>query len=150
MFRKPSCTETLSVFENSVEILIHDFWTKLYPETRLTIAVRIVWFRGAIKQQNSISPSFLSLNYCHFWFVKLATETKRGEKGTKSFLQCVYLVMQQLVVVCRCHDQLCEDQTEACEREGSRSGAGLPDFSWYKIPKREKIYQITTNYTKCS
>jgi hypothetical protein len=27
--------------------------------------------------------------------------------------------------------------------------AGLPDFSWYKIPKREKIDQITTNYTKC-
>jgi hypothetical protein len=25
----------------------------------------------------------------------------------------------------------------------------LPDFSWYKIPKREKIFQITTNYTKC-
>jgi hypothetical protein len=24
--------------------------------------------------------------------------------------------------------------------------AGLPDFSWYKIPKREKIYQITTSY----
>jgi hypothetical protein len=27
--------------------------------------------------------------------------------------------------------------------------AGLPDFSWYKIPKRGKIYQITTNRTKC-
>jgi hypothetical protein len=26
---------------------------------------------------------------------------------------------------------------------------GLPDFSWHKIPKREKIYQITANYTKC-
>jgi hypothetical protein len=25
---------------------------------------------------------------------------------------------------------------------------GLSDFSWYKIPKREKIYKITTNYTK--
>jgi hypothetical protein len=24
----------------------------------------------------------------------------------------------------------------------------LPDFSWSKIPKRGKIYQITTNYTK--
>jgi hypothetical protein len=23
--------------------------------------------------------------------------------------------------------------------------AGLPDFSWYKITKRDKIYQITTN-----
>jgi hypothetical protein len=22
---------------------------------------------------------------------------------------------------------------------------GLPDFSWYNIPKREEIYQITTN-----
>jgi hypothetical protein len=21
-------------------------------------------------------------------------------------------------------------------------GAGMPDFSWYKIPKREKLYQI--------
>jgi hypothetical protein len=26
---------------------------------------------------------------------------------------------------------------------------GLPDLCWYKIPTREKIYQITTNYTKC-
>jgi hypothetical protein len=29
-------------------------------------------------------------------------------------------------------------------------GAGLPDFSWYKIPKREKYTKLTqTNYTKC-
>jgi hypothetical protein len=26
--------------------------------------------------------------------------------------------------------------------------SGLPDFSWYSIPKRGKIYQMTTNYTK--
>jgi protoporphyrinogen oxidase len=26
--------------------------------------------------------------------------------------------------------------------------AGLPDFSWYNIPKREKIYQITIRYSK--
>jgi hypothetical protein len=26
--------------------------------------------------------------------------------------------------------------------------AGLPDFSWYKIPKRGKIYQMTTKCTK--
>jgi hypothetical protein len=26
--------------------------------------------------------------------------------------------------------------------------SGLPDFSWYKIPKRGKIYQLTTNHTK--
>jgi hypothetical protein len=26
--------------------------------------------------------------------------------------------------------------------------AGLPDFSWFKIPKLGKIYQITTKYTK--
>jgi hypothetical protein len=26
--------------------------------------------------------------------------------------------------------------------------AGLPDFSWYNIPKRGKIYQMTTKYTK--
>jgi hypothetical protein len=25
---------------------------------------------------------------------------------------------------------------------------GLPDFSWYKIPKRGKIYQMTTKYSK--
>jgi hypothetical protein len=25
---------------------------------------------------------------------------------------------------------------------------GLPDFSWYKIPIWEKLYQITTNFTK--
>jgi hypothetical protein len=29
------------------------------------------------------------------------------------------------------------------------SGAGLPDFSWYNVPTRGKIYQIHTNYTKC-
>jgi hypothetical protein len=28
-------------------------------------------------------------------------------------------------------------------------GAGLPDFSWYNIPKRGKIYRITTKYIKC-
>jgi hypothetical protein len=27
-------------------------------------------------------------------------------------------------------------------------GAGLPDFSWYNIPKRDKIYQMTLKYTK--
>jgi hypothetical protein len=26
--------------------------------------------------------------------------------------------------------------------------AGLPDFSWYGIPKREKYTKITTKYTK--
>jgi hypothetical protein len=26
--------------------------------------------------------------------------------------------------------------------------SGLPDFSWYNIPKRGKIYQSTTKYTK--
>jgi hypothetical protein len=25
---------------------------------------------------------------------------------------------------------------------------GLPDFSWFKIPKRGKLYQISTKYTK--
>jgi hypothetical protein len=25
---------------------------------------------------------------------------------------------------------------------------GLPDFSWYNIPTRRKIYQITTKYSK--
>jgi hypothetical protein len=30
-----------------------------------------------------------------------------------------------------------------------RLGSGLPYFSWYKIPKPGKIYQITTNFTKC-
>jgi hypothetical protein len=24
----------------------------------------------------------------------------------------------------------------------------LPDFSWYNVPKRGKIYQITIKYTK--
>jgi hypothetical protein len=28
--------------------------------------------------------------------------------------------------------------------------SGLPDFSWYNIPKRVEIYQITTKYTKRS
>jgi hypothetical protein len=26
--------------------------------------------------------------------------------------------------------------------------AGLPDFCWFKIPKRGEIYQVTTKYTK--
>jgi hypothetical protein len=38
-------------------------------------------------------------------------------------------------------------QTIAATENGTIE-AGLPDFSWYKIPKRGKIYQITTNYTK--
>jgi hypothetical protein len=25
---------------------------------------------------------------------------------------------------------------------------GLPDFTWYNLPKRKKIYQITVKYTK--
>jgi hypothetical protein len=29
-----------------------------------------------------------------------------------------------------------------------RSSAGLPDFSWSKHPKREKIYQKATNCSK--
>jgi hypothetical protein len=32
---------------------------------------------------------------------------------------------------------------------GGRSVPGLPGFSWYKIPKWGKIYQISMNYTKC-
>jgi hypothetical protein len=32
-------------------------------------------------------------------------------------------------------------------RGGNKSG--LPDFSLYKIPKQEKIFQISTNNTKC-
>jgi hypothetical protein len=28
-----------------------------------------------------------------------------------------------------------------------KSSTGLPDFSWYNTPKREKIYQITIKYT---
>jgi hypothetical protein len=32
---------------------------------------------------------------------------------------------------------------------GKAISAGLPDFSRYKIPKRLKIYQITTNYAQC-
>jgi hypothetical protein len=31
-----------------------------------------------------------------------------------------------------------------CVQMQIRAGAGLPDFSWYKIPKQGKIYQITT------
>jgi protoporphyrinogen oxidase len=30
------------------------------------------------------------------------------------------------------------------------SAPGLPDFYWYNIPKREKMYQITIKYTKWS
>jgi hypothetical protein len=29
-----------------------------------------------------------------------------------------------------------------------RPRAGLPDFSWHNIPKRDKIYQMTIKYTK--
>jgi hypothetical protein len=31
-------------------------------------------------------------------------------------------------------------------RETQVGSAGLPDFYWYKIPKRGKMYQITTKY----
>jgi hypothetical protein len=33
---------------------------------------------------------------------------------------------------------------------GAYGVAGLPDFSWYNLPKRGKIYQTTTQYTKMS
>jgi hypothetical protein len=26
---------------------------------------------------------------------------------------------------------------------------GLPDFSWYNVPKRGKIYHVATKYPKC-
>jgi hypothetical protein len=42
----------------------------------------------------------------------------------------------------------CDHNVETDSARLFVSRAGLPDFSWYKIPKREKIYQITTNYTK--
>jgi hypothetical protein len=30
------------------------------------------------------------------------------------------------------------------------TGSGLPDFSWYMIPKKEKMYQMNRKYTKWS
>jgi hypothetical protein len=33
------------------------------------------------------------------------------------------------------------------EEEAAEADAGLPDFLGPNIPKREKIYQMTTNYT---
>jgi hypothetical protein len=30
----------------------------------------------------------------------------------------------------------------------NRPPSGLPDFSWYNLPKQGKIYQITAKYTK--
>jgi hypothetical protein len=38
---------------------------------------------------------------------------------------------------------------ERGQQSVNNNNSGLPDFSWYKISKREKIYQITTNYIKC-
>jgi hypothetical protein len=37
--------------------------------------------------------------------------------------------------------------TMGFNRKRRRFQPGLPDFSWYKVPKRGKIYQITTKYT---
>jgi hypothetical protein len=34
-------------------------------------------------------------------------------------------------------------------RQKKKRNTGLPDFPWCNIPKRRKIYQITTKYTKC-
>jgi hypothetical protein len=34
------------------------------------------------------------------------------------------------------------------ENSGTLSDTGLPDFSWYMIPKPEKMYQINTKCTK--
>jgi hypothetical protein len=36
----------------------------------------------------------------------------------------------------------------AKRRSRRQKRPGLPDFSWYKIPKQEKICQMTINYTK--
>jgi hypothetical protein len=41
-----------------------------------------------------------------------------------------------------------------CRREFTEAsdahtfGPGLPDFTWYNLPKREQKYQINTKYTK--
>jgi hypothetical protein len=32
--------------------------------------------------------------------------------------------------------------------ETDEAAPGLPDFSWYDLPKRGKIYQMTTKYTQ--
>jgi hypothetical protein len=32
------------------------------------------------------------------------------------------------------------------KKEKKGRGSGLPDFSWYNIPNREKIYQMPTKY----
>jgi hypothetical protein len=36
----------------------------------------------------------------------------------------------------------------AAAAAGTRTETGLPDFSWYNIPNRGKMYQMTTKYTK--
>jgi hypothetical protein len=40
--------------------------------------------------------------------------------------------------------------TRAETMENSAENSGLPDFSWYMIPKQEKMYQMNTKYTKWS
>jgi hypothetical protein len=35
-----------------------------------------------------------------------------------------------------------------CKTSADRSGAGLPDFPCYDVPKLAQIYQMITNYTK--
>jgi hypothetical protein len=48
-----------------------------------------------------------------------------------------------------CSKNLDEGSSFHISHEKRISLPGLPDFSWYKMPKRENIYQVTMNYTKC-
>jgi hypothetical protein len=38
---------------------------------------------------------------------------------------------------------------QPCTLQPKKRGIGLSYFSWYNIPKRGKIYQITIKCTKC-
>jgi hypothetical protein len=40
----------------------------------------------------------------------------------------------------------CKKQRGHSQLKNYECAAGLPDFSWYKIPKPGKIYQMTKNY----
>jgi hypothetical protein len=45
---------------------------------------------------------------------------------------------------------LCLGKYVTYDPEKSAYGPGLPDFSWYMIPKLEKMYQMNTKYNKWS
>jgi hypothetical protein len=78
-----------------------------------------------------------------------------AKQAKKSFLKKFVVRQKKLKVEIAAVGRVCNDLSRftGCPAESdslsfARSGTGLPDFSTYNIPKREKIYQMSLKYTR--